>query len=253
MKKLLALASFSAALAFGQSSLIIPHIAAGGSWKTTIAVFNTFSTGITRVSVIFRGDDGQKVVVSVNGYGNVSSVEFDMMPHSSVYLETLGTRPEVQVGWVEVVQLTGTTPVRGFAVFRQTVPGRPDFEAVSPGMRAAGEMTFPFDNTSGFANGFAIVNLAAGTCTVGVTAIFDETGRSLIGEPRMIGTLYGNGHVSFVATDKIPELADRRGYVTFKPLIACGDGGMAMLALRFNPVGPFTNMLPLNLTAPDGR
>jgi hypothetical protein len=252
MKRLLAVACLSASLAFGQS-LVIPHIAAGGSWKTTVAVFNTFSTDITKVSVIFRGDDGTKILVAVTGRGNVSSVDLDLLPQSSVYLEVLGTRPEVQVGWVEVVQLTGTQPVRGFAVFRQTAPGRPDFEAVSPGMRAASEMTFPFDNTNGLVTGFGVVNLAAGACTVGVTAVFDETGKSLTTDPRLIGTLYGNGHVSFVATDKIPELADRRGYVTFKPLIACGDGGMAMVGLRFNPLGPFTNLLPLALIAPDGR
>ncbi len=159
----------------------------------------------------------------------------------------------MQTGWVEVDQLTSTTPIRGFAVFRQTVAGRPNFEAVSIGMRAAQIMTFPFDNTNGLVTGFAAVNLGPGTCTVAVTPMFDEKGNALLKDPRLVGTLQTNGHMSFVAADRIPELAGRRGYLTFQPRIDCGIGGMAMLGLRFTADGPFTNLQPLNVTAADGR
>lgn len=255
MKKVLALTFLFYAVAFSQSPspLVIPHIADGGGWKTSIAIYNGFSNDIARISVIFRNNDGQRILVPVSNYGMVSSIDLEMMPESSVYLETLGTGADVQTGWVEVDQLTSTTPIRGFAVFRQIVPGRPNFEAVSIGMRAAQIMTFPFDNTNGLVTGFAAVNLGPGTCTVAVSSIFDEKGSALLRDPRLVGTLQTNGHMSFVGTDRIPELVGRRGYLTFQPRIDCGTGGMAMLGLRFTPDGPFTNLLPLNVTAADGR
>jgi hypothetical protein len=152
----------------------------------------------------------------------------------------------VQSGWVEILQISGSTPVRAYAVFRQSVPGRPDFEAVSVGMRAAASMIFPFDNRTGFATTFALVNLGLSYCAVGISPIFDEEGTSLVSQPKVAANVPANGHAAFVAADRIPELAGKRGYLKFYPMFGC-TGGIAVLGLRFNPNGPFTNMLPLGV------
>ncbi len=231
-----------------QPALVIPHFADGGGWRSSVAVFNSFDGDAVHVSIVFHSDSGEVVSVPVNNYGVIRSLEIDLAPQSSIFLETLGTAPNVQVGWVEVAQRTGGVPVKGYAVFRQTVPGRPDFEAVSVGMRAAGTMTFPFDNTGGLVTSFAVVNLAPATCTIAVSPIYDEFGNPVTTEKKLVGSLYANGHISFISTDKIPELANKRGYLTMAPLLACGAGGFATVGLRFNPSGPFTSLAPLNVS-----
>ncbi len=246
--RLLTLSLAAAALAVAQQpSLIIPHIADGGGWKTTVAVYS-FSNA--RVTVTFRASDGSKLTLPINNRGLVSSLDVDMAPSTSIYLETSGSQPDVRVGWVQVDQPEGHTPVKGFAIFRQSVAGRPDFEAVSIGMRGSDSITFPFDNTNGFATGFAIVNLGSSDCTVGAGPIHDEFGTALTAETRMTGAFPANGHGAFLITDKMPELANRRGYLVFNVQGGCGPQGIAMVGLRFSPSGPFTNLLPLRTAIP---
>ncbi|MBI3695966.1 MAG: hypothetical protein HY238_14135 [Acidobacteria bacterium] len=251
MVRLSALFLLAAALAYGQQpSLIIPHVADGGGWKTTIAIFNGFNGIPTRLSIVFRGPDGDKIAFPVTNFGIRSSIDLDLEPTRSLFLETAGAGANVQTGWVEVQQFSGHEPVRGFAIFKQSIPGRPDFEAVSMGMRTAAFMTFPFDNTNGMVTSFAIVNLASSACTMGVAPIFDETGAQVASEAKLIGNMLPNGQVAFVSTDRIPEMANRRGYLTFRPQNTCAPGGLVMLGLRFNPSGPFTNLLPLLAPSP---
>jgi hypothetical protein len=251
--RILALLAFSTtALSFAQQPpLVIPHFADGGGWKSTIAVFNN-GVNVTPVhlTIKFRGDDGALVPVDLNNYGSLSTLDTDLGVQSALYLDTAGTRPAVQVGWVEVDQTTGSGAVEGFVIFRNIALGRPDFEAVSNGMRAASSMTFPFDNTNGVVTTFAIANLSVSTCTVAAFPIFDESGIAVVGQPQLIGNMYGFGHMGFIATDRIPEMGNKRGHLTFNPLIGCGSGGIAMLGLRFNPSGAFTNLEPLSVTTP---
>lgn len=227
------------------SPLAIPHFADGGGWKSQIAVFNTFGVDFAHVVIQFRGPEGQKVAVPLAQYGTVSSLDVELGTQRSLFLETSGTGAVVQTGWVEIIQISGSTPVRAYAVFRQTAPGRPDYEAVSSGMRAAASITFPFDNTGGLVTGFALVNLGVSGCAVGVSPIFDEAGNALASQPKVAGNIAANGHTAFVATDRIPELAGKRGYLKFYSLFGC-SGGIAAVGLRFNPSGPFTNLQPLS-------
>jgi len=250
MTKVVATVLALAAPLLAESPLVIPHIADGGGWRSSIVVVSTFALETTRLTIKFRADDGRKVAFPIQNYGTIDTLDVELPADSSLYLETTGTSPSVRVGWVEVDQLTGALPVRGFAVFRQSVPGRPDFEAVSTGMRAAAAVVFPFDNTNGLETGFALVNLSTAACTIAVSPIVDEFGRSLTTVPRLAANLLSSGHVSFVATDRLPELAGRRGFLKFYPSFGCGAGGFAMLGLRFNPTGPFTNLVPLSVTSP---
>ena len=252
MRKLVLLALSTIGVAFAQQPpLVIPQFADGGGWRSTIAVFNNGVNAVpVRIIIKFRSDSGTLVQVPLNGYGSLDTLETDLGVQSALFLETTGVSPTVQAGFVEVDQLTGGGAVEGFALFRHSVPGRPDYEAVSDGMRAASSMTFAFDNTNGNVTSFAIANLSSSNCTVGAFPIFDEFGNALVGGAKLIGNLNASGHTAFVSTDLIPEIANKRGHLIFSPLIACGTGGFAMLGLRFNSQGPFTNLLPLAVTLP---
>jgi hypothetical protein len=237
----------TAATAPAESSLVVPQFADGGGWRSSLAVFNTFGVDAARLVLNFRGREGQKVPVPLERYGAVDSLEVELPIQSSLFLETTGTSPVAQSGWVEILQRSGSTPVRAYVVFRQSAPGRPDFEAVAVGMQAAASMTFPFDNTTGFATTFAVVNTGLSFCTVGISPIYDETGTPLTSQPQVAASVGANGHAAFVSTDRIPELAGRRGYLKIYRMFGCTGGGIAALGLRFNPNGPFTNLLPLGV------
>ncbi len=232
---------------FAHPPILIPQIADGGGWKSTVVVLNSFSVHPAQVSILFRNSDGSKLTLPLEKFGTLASLEIELPAQGSIFLETTGTSQNVQVGWVEINQPTGAVAVKAFALFRQSVPGRPDYEAMAPGLRMTDATTFPFDNTKGFATSFAAVNLATSDCTLAATAIYDESGNPLITEPRLIAALPSRGHSAFLSTDKVPEMANKRGYVSFDvTTLACAPGSMAMMALRFNPTGPFTNLLPLS-------
>jgi hypothetical protein len=250
MVRTLALALLLTSLALAENPLAIPHVADGGGWRSTITIFNSYAHEEARVQLKFRAGDGSLLDMPLLNYGLVRTLELELAVDSSVYLETAGVQPNVRTGWVEVNQLSGAVPVRAFAVFRQTVPGRPDFEAISLGTRAASAITFPFDNTSGSTTSFAAANLGNTACSVAVSPIRDEAGRSLAPAPRAVFSLLANGHTSFISTDLMPELAGKRGYLQFYPSFGCGSGGIAMVGLRFNSFGPFTNLVPLSATSP---
>jgi len=256
MKRIAGLGLFTAVLALGQQPpLIIPHLADGSTgegsrWRTTIVLFNSYSLQVARVSVVFRGGEGTRLAVPLANHGVVSSVEVDMLAQTSVYLETTGASPNAQVGWIEVNQQSGLWPVKGYAIFRQMAPGRPDYEAVAMGTRASRTLTFPFDNTNGVVTSFAVVNLSPSSCGIEVSPAYEESGTSLLGAPKLIAQAAPNGHLAFVSTDRLPELANRRGYLTFASGINCAPGGFAMMGLRFNPYGPFTNLQPLTNPPP---
>ena len=246
MTKVASLAILTAGLALAHPSIVVPQLADGGGWKSTIVVVNTFSLETAHVFLMFRGSQGTRLAFPLENYGLVYSLELDLPPQGSVFLETTGASPGVQAGWMEVRQSTGAVTVKAFAVFRQAVPGRPDFEAVAPGMRVFDSVSFPFDNTNGFVTGFAAVNLANADCTLSAVAMFEESGRSLSTQAKLVAGLAPHGHAAFVSTEKLPELANKRGFVTFSATtLACAPGNLAMLALRFNPSGAFTNLLPL--------
>ncbi len=247
MMQRFALAFGFAVVGLAQPPLVIPQIADGGGWTTTIVLLNNFTLNSARVEVTFRGGDGRKLAFPLQNYGAVNTMELELGSQTSTYLETAGLNPVPQVGSVQVNQLSGGSPVKAFAIFRQVVPGRPDFEAIAPGMRPADFFTFPFDNTNGSTTSFAVVSLSLSGCAVSVSAIFDETGVQLTSGPKLLVDLNNNGHTAFASTDRLPEMASRRGHLTFAvPPLGCAPGGLAILGLRFNATGPFTNLLPLS-------
>lgn len=56
----------------------------------------------------------------------------------------------------------------GVGIFRQRIPGRPDFEASVPLTRGERNFTIPFDNRSSFSTGIALVNLDTVQQTISV-------------------------------------------------------------------------------------
>jgi len=134
------------------------------------------------------------------------------------------------VGSLVTGYVTAALPmgVTGYGIFRQSVPGVPDQEAVVPlsGVTATTN-ALVFDDTS-YVTGVAVVNLSSAPTSVAVTA-YDAQGNT-IGTSSI--SLAGNAHMSF-ALRNLPGLAGvagKQGSADF----TVASGNIAVLGLRFN-------------------
>jgi hypothetical protein len=200
----------------------VPQFVFGGAWYTALYFANTTNAAV-QVQVNFYGDDGTALSVPLLGIGSVTSQTISLNPQSTVILEAPagGTAGE---GWAEVTVPSG---VVGYAVFRQTVPGRADQEAVVPLTPESGQTAdLTYDDIL-FTTSVAFLNPSAQTVTVTIDT-FDVTGvpngtTQLILAPR--------AKVATVLKD-LPGLSGifgNRGRVVF----SVTSGAISVLGLRF--------------------
>jgi hypothetical protein len=225
-----------AGLCFGQpQSLIIPHIADGGGWQTTLVLTNT-SVSAGSASFTFY----QETTGGATQRWNLPLVEaatqsVQVAGGATVFLHTPGTGVDTSVGWA---QITIPASIVGYAIFTQRLPGRSDQDGTAPGGASAQRILVPFDNTAGFITAVSLVNPTAQgqTVTVNIQVETGEVSQSSIPLP-------AEGHTAFALSDKIPSTAGRRGLAEFYSLTTARGiigSSLSMLALRFNPTGAFT-------------
>jgi hypothetical protein len=238
---------FLAGLAFGQpQTIIIPHIADGGGWQTTLVLTNTIA-GTGSVSLTFR----QEMPGSATQDWNLPFMEATLtqaiggsreapvplgpptisMPVASgatVFLHTLGTSSATSVGWAQAVVSPG---IVAYAIFTQRLPGHTDQDGTAPGGAGTERVLVPFDNTAGFITSVAMVNPASASETIAVNVEI-ETGA--ISQTSI--SLPAQGHTAFGLADQLPATIGHRGLVEFY----IARGSLSMIALRFNPTGGFT-------------
>jgi hypothetical protein len=219
------------------------HFADGGGWTTTLLLTNFGNTN-NPVRVSFFGTNGNSLSVTYNVDGATttntdSSRDFDLKPSQTVRLVTAGASSAVATGWVNVHGVGANRPVTGTVVFRQTVSGRPDYEASIPlDYIGKSSLLLQYDNSSGLNSAIALVNAAAGRSTITITA-WDETGKSL-GEN--VVDLSAMNQVSFVLSERLPTTAGQRGFLWIRSTMP----GVAALGLRFNKTGAFTTLSTWN-------
>ncbi|MBA3974712.1 MAG: hypothetical protein C0504_10920 [Candidatus Solibacter sp.] len=223
------------------------QFASGGGWKTTIRLLNlTRDPASVRITLI--GSDGapaQLPLVVTQGGVSVSMsgavVDRTILSHGGLQVETDAAFSATTVGWVEI---RGSAPVTGFAIFRQRHGGGSESEGTSPlDSRTSQNAVLPFDNQSGFSTGVAVANLSPASPAT-VTAICrDDLGREFYRDAFVIPV---NGHSAFSLPARWPSLAGRTGTIEFQSSVAAG---IAALGLRFSPSLNFTS-LPTSVPDP---
>jgi hypothetical protein len=210
---------------------VLPHIAFGGGWTTTITLVNLWEVPAD-FTLRFYADNGAPLTVPVSGAAPAALITGNI-PVGAVRKYVISNSAGAAVsGWAEVDYNWNNAEIGVSAVFTQRVAGRPDFEAIVPVARDD-EFAFivPFDNTNGLKYGVALACPSDNASTY--TVIFRDAEGALIGQAASI-TLPGKGHTAFVLTDRYPQLADRVGSVEFRQ----DTGGYLQgLALRFNAPG----------------
>jgi hypothetical protein len=213
----------------------VPQIADGGGWKTSMALFNRSNRTI-QGTLTFHGGRGEMVAFPIGAFQPVSVMTLTLGPNETRNIETEGTASTTTVGWALI---DADDDIAGFAVFRQRVVGRPDFEATVPVVLGGSQMISAFDQTGGFTTGLALVSLNSGQVTLTLT-FRDEIGNLMLERTVVLDTRH---HTSFSFADRYPELAGKKGsLVIVGRSSAIQSGVFAPLGLRFNPTGSFTTV-----------
>src|SRR5262249_42931341 len=103
---------------------LLPQFVFGGGWSSALYFSNT-SNQPTTVQVQFSGNDGKPVVVPSLGF---SPSTLNLPPRGLTIVEALNTGPLMQ-GYASV---SVPETVVGYGIFRQSVAGQADQEAVVP-------------------------------------------------------------------------------------------------------------------------
>jgi hypothetical protein len=231
MNRSLLLAAFLSPLAFAQTQVsIIPQIADGGGFQTTLVLTNTSASVATASLNFFQETGGGATTTWSPSFLETSSTQNLNLPGGgTVFLHTPGTAGATTVGWA---QIEASTSVVAYAIFTLDVPGRQNQDGTATAAASASRFLVPFDNTNGFITSVALANptLASETITVG----FQPT--SGASSQLTAITLPANGHMSFTLPAQFSTTTGKSGLLEFYS----STGSISILALRFNPTGAFT-------------
>jgi len=204
------------------TSYSLPQLAFGGGWYSALYFSNTTDKPLD-VSAHFYKFDGTDLSVPLGGGASVSQQTMTVNPLGTVIMEAPNSGP-LQQGWVEVVLPAGIT---GYGVFRQSVDGRADQEAVVPlSDESKHTANLVWDDTA-FTTALAIVHPGDTASSVTIT-VFGDDG-SQIGSVTL--NLNGDSRSAFNLRDQpgLAGMAGRRGMAR----ITAASGSVAALGLRF--------------------
>jgi hypothetical protein len=212
-----------------QQTKILPQFVFGGGWQTTL-YFTASTDAAATFAVNFNSDHGGPLDVPAFG-GTFAQVS---IPAGGVaVLEAPNSGPLSQ-GYALVNLPAG---VGGYAVFRQTVPGRPDQEACLSLASSDRTATVIWDETV-FTTAVVIVNLSSSPNPVTLTAR-GENG-SVIGTSQIIIEPDGKLVARLLSFPGLSGVVGQRGVVDF----AGASGPIAVTAIRSGGAA-FTG-IPLN-------
>jgi hypothetical protein len=234
-----------------QYDVVLPQLVDGSGWQTSFVITNLDSQP-RNYALDFFADNGSRLMLPLAGAPDgATTVWGQLLPHGTIMLDSVGSAPALRQGYAMLVTLDRPaneagaqvipSKVAGYAVFRQRVSGRPDYEAAVPiSSRFDVRFTVPFDNRAGFSTGVALVNSDfQNGASVAMTA---RAGDGTVIRSDTFAIPAG-GKLVFSVPTRYAELADRFGVLQFWTSGRMLSG----LGLRFNATGPFTATPALSL------
>lgn len=217
---------------------VLAQFVDGGLWSTEVTTVNLEDVS-WNFQVYFLADDGKDLSVPIAGVGPVIGLDITLNPGGTFTFRTEGTAATLTQGWA--IMDRGQASIGGMGVFRLSVPGRPDFEAVVPFASQVERIgVLVFNNRSGFSTGVAVANSAPWAVQSQVT-ILDDKGALI---ERKVIDLEAFTHFAKSLPDWFPSTAGISGTITFAT--ADEADAVSVLGLRFNPTGPFTSVHTLS-------
>jgi sugar lactone lactonase YvrE len=213
--------SLTVSTGLGQTSVkALPQVVFGGGWYTAL-YFNNSTPSPGTIAVKLFNADGTPLTIP-GASSNATNLAVPGNGTTILEFQNLGS---LQQGWAQLILPAGVT---SYAVFRQSIAGQPDQEAVVPtsSVSSASSMLI-FDNTA-YVTAAAFVNPSASAETITITAT-DAAGQA-IGTSTV--TLPPNGRIAATvhSLDGLGNTAGKRGSLTF----STPGGAVVVLGLRFN-------------------
>ncbi len=203
-------------------SYVLPQFAYGGGWYSALYFSNTTDVPAT-IGVEFYAKDGSSLSVPLIGVGPVSNQVATIPAKGTVILEAPNSG-NLQEGSAEVILPIGVT---GYGIFRQSISGRSDQEAVVPLSEDSRQVANMIWDETAFTTAMAVVNPESQSVTVTIS-VFDAGG-SQIGTVAL--NLAAHERKAFALRDQ-PGLAgvtSKRGLAR----LSVPAGSVAALGLRF--------------------
>jgi hypothetical protein len=203
-----------------QFQSVLPQFVFGGGWYSALYFSNGTSSTVSFL-VTFTTDNGTPLTLP--GVGN--SKQITLAPLGTAVIEAQNVGSTINQGYASVTLPAG---VNAYGVFRQTVPGRLDQEALV-GLKSASatSSSLTFDDTSPLSTSIAIVNPSSTAATVTIT-VWDTNG-TVIGTSSQ-GLQPGTKlESSMHLLQGLSAMAGQRGSAQF----SVTSGNVAVLGLRF--------------------
>jgi len=213
--------------------VVLPQFAFGGGWYSALYFTNVTGTPIS-FPVNFVSDLGIPLIIQALGE---STAQVALKAYGTTIIEAPNVGSLLQ-GYANFTLPGG---VFGYGVFRQSIGGLPDQEAVVPlSVMNSSSSVLTWDETN-FMTGVAVVNPSSASATIAVT-VWDTTGKT-IGTSSI--SLPSNGKTAmFLQTlPGLGGMVGKRGLAQF----ASSTGSVAILGLRFDG-SAFTSIPATNLT-----
>ncbi len=200
----------------------VPQFVFGGAWYTALYFSNTTDAPVN-VPVTFSADNSGPLTVPLLGIGSVTAQTVMLNPGATEVLEAPDSGPAGQ-GWVQASVPPGVT---GYAVFRQTVAGRPDQEAAVPLTLESSQATDLVYDDIAFTTSVAFLNPSDQQVTVTIL-VFSANGAQ-IGSAQVV--LAPQSKVATILRDLpgLSAMSGNRGWASF----SVPNGDVSVIGLRF--------------------
>ncbi|MGD0617874.1 MAG: hypothetical protein ABSB67_09455 [Bryobacteraceae bacterium] len=201
--------------------MVLPQFAFGGGWYSALYFTNTTNVAVS-FPVNFVADNGTALRVSAIGS---TSVTVSIPGGGTAIVEAPNSTQTLAEGYAWFTLPPG---VSGYGVFRQSVTGKPDQEAVAP--FEAGNVassTMVWDDTK-YVTSVAIVNSGATAGTVSIT-LWNNDGNTVGTSSISLGA-HQKTEAALRTLQGLSTMAGQRGRARF----VTSEGTIAVLGLRFD-------------------
>lgn len=244
----LALAGAETILTIGSSipeppAGIVPHLAVGGGWKTTLSLLNSATAAApVRVEAWNSGGGAWAVpwTVMSNQPGVVSGNSLELTIPPNAILDVVADSPAsstTALGWAQIFAPSG---VAGWATLAVSLPSGQQAETVIPlGARSGVSFYLPFDNSNDYSTNVAIVNNSASGGAVVLVVARDAEGRHLFSDLLQLPV---RGHALMNVAQKYSALAGTKGTLEFQNT---RDGSIGVIGIKVHGSGTLAAINPV--------
>lgn len=211
------------------SSRVVPHIATGFGWQTSLLFFNPGSDNAV-VTLETKSPDGKPASLTDS---NASLYSVAIPPHGVSEFTFSKSDPYTITGSAVITPVTGSAPITVNAVYRSTTGTTQEgsVKMTSPVSR----LTLPFDNRNGLRSGVALSNTLNYGQDITVKA-YGDNGVQLIDTTLNLSSF---GQIAVLIDSYFPALSGKMGTIVFESPFNSLNGFVLRFSsdTQFIPIG----------------